>query len=170
MLVFIVVEGKSVGSLDEALLRIRGVADYQFGRGFGEVLFPDSVEIQFSRATGRIRYVNLKGERLATLRPTDGLLSLSVVAARLMVEQLGFAKYLVTVRSDVAEFVADGGDVFAIHVVKVDDGVHAKDEVIVVDESGRVVAVGRAVLSSSEMQAFKTGIAVKVRHGCGKSH
>jgi len=167
MLVFIVVEGKSMGSTDDALRRIRGVADYQFGLGVGAALFPDSVEIQFSRATGRIRYVNLNGERLATLRPTDGLLSLSVVAARLMVEKLGFARYLVTVRSDVAEFVADGGDVFAVHVVKVGDVVRAKDEVIVVDESGKVVAVGRAALSGSEMQAFKTGVAVKVRHGCG---
>ena len=70
-------------------------------------------------------------------------------------------------RSDVAEFVADGGDVFAVHVVKVADGVRAKDEVVVVDEGGRVLAVGRALLSSSEMKAFQTGVAVKVRHGCG---
>jgi uncharacterized protein with predicted RNA binding PUA domain len=156
-----------MGSIDDPIRRIRSVADYQFGRGVGSALFPDSVEIQFSRATGRIRYVNLNGERLATLRPTDGLLSLSVLAARLMVERFGFAGSLVTVRSDVAEFVADGGDVFAVHVVNIADGVRAKDEVVVVDECGRVLAVGRALLSSSEMKAFKTGVAVKVRHGCG---
>jgi uncharacterized protein with predicted RNA binding PUA domain len=168
MLVFIVVEGKSMGLMDDALRRVRSVADYQFGKGVGEALFPDGVEILFSKATGRIRYVNLNGERLATLRPTDGLLSLSVAAARLMVERLGFARCLVTVRSDVSEFVVDGGDVFAAHVVKVDDGVHAKDEVIVVDEGGRVAAVGRALLSGVEMYAFKTGVAVKVRHGCAE--
>jgi uncharacterized protein with predicted RNA binding PUA domain len=157
-----------VGSMDDALRRVRSVADYQFGKGVGEALFPDGVEVLFSRATGRIRYVNLNGERLATLRPTDGLLSLSVAASRLMVERLGLARYLVTVRSDVAQYVVDGGDVFAAHVVKVDEGVHAKDEVIVLDEGGRVVAVGRALLSSSEMLVFKTGVAVKVRHGCGE--
>jgi uncharacterized protein with predicted RNA binding PUA domain len=85
-----------------------------------------------------------------------------------MVERLGFAGFLVTVRSDVSEFVVDGGDVFAAHVVKVDDGVHAKDEVIVLDEGGRVAAVGRALLSGVEMYAFKTGVAVKVRHGCAE--
>jgi predicted RNA-binding protein (TIGR00451 family) len=132
-----------------------------------EKLFPETVEIQFSKATGRIRYVNLNGERLATLRPTDGLLSLSIAGARRMVEQLNFSGCLVTVRSDVSEFVADGGDVFAVHVVRVDDVVHAKDEVIVVDEEGRVVAVGRALLPSHEMRAFETGVAVKVRHGRG---
>lgn len=150
---------------DEYLQRVRSVADYQFGKGAGVLLFPENVEIQLSRATGRIRYVMLNGERLATLRPTDGLFSLSVAAARLAVEQSGFGGCLVAVRSDVSEFVSDGGDVFAAHVVKVDDDVHAKDEVIVVDEAGKVVAVGRAVLSSSEMKAFKAGVAVKVRHG-----
>jgi predicted RNA-binding protein (TIGR00451 family) len=68
----------------------------------------------------------------------------------------------------VTKFVADGSDVFTAHVVKADDAIHARDEVIVVDENGRVLAVGRALLSSIEMKAFKTGIAVKVRHGCAK--
>ena len=157
-----------MNSIDNALKRVRSVADYQFGRGVGEALFPSSVEILFSKATRRIRYVNLNGERLATLRPTDGLLSLSVSAAKLLVERLGFASSLVTVRNDLSEFVADGGDVFAAHVVKVDDAIHSKDEVIVVDEDGRVLAVGRALLSGSEMLAFKIGVAVKVRHGCRK--
>jgi uncharacterized protein with predicted RNA binding PUA domain len=154
--------------IDDALLRVRSVADYQFGRGVGRMLFPETAEIQFSKATGRIRFVNLNGERLATLRPTDGLLSLSVKAAQLLVERSGFTGHLVTIKSDVAEFVEDGGDVFAAHIVKVDDDVHAKDEVIVVDEASRVVGVGRAMLSSSEMRSFKKGVAVKVRHGCGK--
>jgi uncharacterized protein with predicted RNA binding PUA domain len=51
----------------------------------------------------------------------------------------------------------------------VDPEVRAKDEVIAVDEDGRVLAVGRTVLSSAEMLAFKTGVAVKVRHGCKES-
>ena len=151
--------------MDDALQRIRSVADYQFGKGVGAKLFPLDVEILFSKATGRIRYINLNGERLATLRPTDGLLSLSINAAKFLSKNVPSAKCLVTVRSDVSKFIADGGDVFAAHVVKADSEIHAKDEVIVVDEAGEVLAVGRALLSSGEMLAFKTGVAVKVRHG-----
>jgi len=152
--------------VDDPLRRIRAVADYQFGKGVGNKLFPENVEILYSKATGRIRYINLNGERLATLRPTNGLLSLSITAARRIVENVDLARCLVTVRSDVSRFVAEGSDVFAAHVVKVDDEIHARDEVIVVDEAGNVLAVGTALLSSSEMKAFKTGVAVKVRHGC----
>jgi len=151
-----------------ALRRIRSIADYQFGKGVGVRLFPENVDILYSKTTGRIRYVSLNGKRLATLRPTDGLLSLSISAAMSIAKNAAFARCFVTVRKDVSEFVADGGDVFAAHVVKADDAIHAKDEVIVVDEDTRVLAVGRALLSSMEMKAFKTGVAVKVRHGCAK--
>jgi uncharacterized protein with predicted RNA binding PUA domain len=61
--------------------KVRCIADFQFGKGVGDKLFPDNITIQLSPRTGRIRYINLDGERLATLRPTDGLLSLSIKAA-----------------------------------------------------------------------------------------
>ena len=154
--------------MENALGRIRSIADYQFGKGVGAKLFPENVEIVYSKTTGRIRYLNLKGKRLATLRPTDGLLSLSITAARLIAEKAAFAKCFVTAQKDVSAFIADGGDVFAAHVVKADEAIGAKDEVIVVDDDNRVLAVGRALLSSMEMKAFKIGVAVKVRHGCAK--
>ena len=155
--------------MENSVGKVRAVADYQFGKGVGAKLFPDNIEIQLSPRTGRIRFINLSGERLATLRPTDGLLSLSIKAAKLMAENTPFAKCFVTVKSSVSEFIAKGGDVFAVHVIKVDDEVRVKDEVIVLDEAGNVLAVGRALLSSMEMAAFKTGVAVKVRHGIQKS-
>jgi len=154
--------------VESDLGRIRSIADFQFGKGVGVRLFPENVEIVYSKATGRIRYLNLNGKRLATLRPTNGLLSLSITAARLIAEKADSAKCFVAVQKDVLKFVADGGDVFAAHVVKSDKAIRAKDEVIIVDEDKHVLAVGRALLSSSEMKAFKTGVAVKVRHGRAK--
>jgi predicted RNA-binding protein (TIGR00451 family) len=169
---FIVVELKKICSwcnkVNASLSRIRSIANYQFGLDVGEKLFPDDVEIEYSRATGRIRYINLRGKRLVTLRPTDGMLCLSIGAAQFMKKEL--ASYLncfVTVRQDVAKYIAEGGDVFAVHVVKAGNEIHAKEEVIALDEAAKVLAVGRALLSSAEMKAFKTGVAVKIRHGCG---
>jgi predicted RNA-binding protein (TIGR00451 family) len=151
--------------LENPLKRIRSVADYQFGKGVGVKLFPENVKIEFSKRTGRIRYVYLDGKRLATLRPTDGLFSLSIAGAKRIAENRDSAKCFVTVKDDVSKFIAEGGDVFAVHVVDADDEIRPKDEVIVVNENGEVLAVGRAVLSGEEMKAFKTGVAVKVRRG-----
>jgi len=154
--------------VEDALRRIRSVADYQFGKGVGEKLFPENVEIAYSKRTGRIRYIYLDGKRLATLRPMDGLFSLSIEGAKRIIESGAPAKCIVTIKNDVSKFIADGGDVFAVHVVKADNEIRPKDEVIVVNEKGEVLAVGRAVLSGEEMTAFKVGVAVKVRRGCMK--
>ncbi len=155
--------------MENAKERVRCIADYQFGKGVGAKLFPDDIAIQLSPRTGRIRYINLNGERLATLRPTDGRLSLSIKAAQTMAEHIPEAKCYVTVKNDVAPYIAKGGDVFSVHVVKVDDAVGAKDEVIAMDEDKQVLGVGRTLLSSAEIHAFKTGVAVKIRHGANES-
>jgi len=151
--------------LEDALQRIRSIADYQFGKGVGETLFPQNVEIVYSKRTGRIRYIFLDGKRLATMRPIDGLFSLSIEGAKRIVESGVPAKCLVTVKNDVSRFIAEGGDVFAVHVLRADNEIRPKDEVIVVNEEGEVLAVGKAMLSGEEMTAFKVGVAVKVRRG-----
>lgn len=167
---FILVEFKGlhprVVGLKEALRRIRSIADYQFGKEVGIKLFPENVEIISSKRTGKIRYVYLNGKRLVTLRPKDGLFSLSIEGAKRIVKNADSARCLVTVQDDVSKFIAKGGDVFARHVVKADSDIRPKDEVIVINKKGEVLAVGRAVLSGDEMIAFTRGVAVKVRRGC----
>jgi 7-cyano-7-deazaguanine tRNA-ribosyltransferase len=123
------------------------------------------VKVVYSPNTGRIRYTYLNKERLATLRPTDGMFSLSLAGAKRIIENSKSARCIVTVQSAVSKFIGEGGDVFAAHVTMVDDDVRAKDEVIVVNEDGKVLAVGRTFLSAEEMRAFKRGVAVKVRRG-----
>ena len=152
----------------EDIFRIRRIADYQFGKGVGDKLFPENVDIAYSKRTGRIRYVYLCGKRLATLRPTDGMFSLSIEGAKRIVEGALPARCLVTVKYDVSKFVAEGGDVFAVHVIKADGEIRPKDEVIVVNGKGEILAVGKALLSGEEMTAFKVGVAVKVRRGVFK--
>jgi len=154
--------------MENAKQKVRCIADYQFGKGTGTKLFPENIEIQYSPRTGRIRFINLDNKRLATLRPTDGRLALSLTAAQTIAEHIPEAKCFVTVQNAVAPYIAKGGDVFAVHVVAVDEEVCAKDEVIITDENHQVLAVGRTLLSSNEIHAFKTGVAVKTRHGTNK--
>lgn len=145
------------------LERIRKIADYQFGKGVGEVLFPDNVEISFSKRTGRIRYIYLDGKLLATLNPITGLFALTIEGARRVLMKA--RRLWVKISDDSAPFVEGGGDVFAKYVIESDENIHPGDEVIVIDQEGNVIAVGRAVLSGAEMKAFRRGIAVKVRRG-----
>jgi uncharacterized protein with predicted RNA binding PUA domain len=54
--------------------------------------------------------------------------------------------------------------VFAKHVKIVDSQLRAGDELLVVDEQDRLLAVGKANLSPNEMLALTRGVAVKTRH------
>ena len=74
-------------SKDSLLRRIRTIADYQFGAGSGEALFPDECTFQLS-STGRIRQVRLREERLATVRAQDGRLTLGIAGGARLLKSL----------------------------------------------------------------------------------
>lgn len=154
--------------LDQLIRKIRCIADYQFGRGIGSVLFPDNVDILFSKRTGRIRYVYLNDRLLATLRPSDGLFSLTIEGARRILENGRADSMIVKVSNEVSEFIKAGRNVFARHVVEASDRILPQEEVIVTDERGEILAVGRAILTGREMKIFKCGVAVQVRRGAIK--
>jgi uncharacterized protein with predicted RNA binding PUA domain len=153
-------------SNDSPLRRIRTIADFQFGTGAGEALFPDGCTFQLS-TTGRIRQVRLGSERVATVRAQDGRLTIGVAGAARLAAHLPPPAYRVTVQEDVAPFVADGKNAMAKHVVAADEGIRAGDEVLVVAGDDRLLATGAALLSGREMLAFNYGVAVKVRQGRG---
>ena len=150
------------------LRKIIGVANYQFGRGVGSVLFDRTCRIVCSRNTGRIRHI-YRGQRLlATLRPTDGLFALTVHGARILIDKMRHAPNTVMIQSDVAEFITKGGDVFAKHIITAPASIRPSDEVIVVNEEGQLLGVGSAQLSGNDMKYFKRGVAVRVRRGTAK--
>jgi len=147
------------------LQKIRSIADYQLGRGAGKALFPDSLRVSFSRRTGRIRHIYLNHELLATLRPKDGMFSLTIAGAKRLLRSVKSPRLWVKVQRDAEPFIAKGKSVFAKHVVEADNEIRPREEVIVIGENGEVLAVGKAVLTGKEMKAFKHGVAVKVRRG-----
>ena len=147
------------------LLRIRKLADFQFGRGTGESLFPENVEITISRKTKKIRYIYQNGTLLATLRPTNGFFSLSLAGARNLMKASGPNIPSLEIREEASNFIRRGGDVFAKHVTSVNEEIRPGEEIIVLSPLCEIVGVGRSMLSGCEMKSFRRGIAVKVRKG-----
>ena len=151
--------------MDEDLRLIRAVAEYQFGPGAGLALFPDKVKIIHSRNTRRIRHIYLGNALLATFRPNNGVFTLTIAAAKRLVEEVPDISYKVKVNAEAAEFVSQGKNVFAKYVLEAGVKIRPGDEVVIVAEGGEVIGVGKALLISEEMSAFKRGIAVKTRRG-----
>jgi len=152
------------------LKKAKIIADFQFGAGAGEVLFNGRVAFLLSK-TGRISQIKDKKagseRRIATLRSSDGLLTLGLEGAERLQRTFKYPRLRVVVNEESSEFVRAGGTAFCKHVVDADPAVRAYDEVILVDEADALLATGRAVLSGEEMKVFEHGVAVKVRHAVG---
>ncbi len=141
------------------------MADYLFDKGVGKALFPNGVRIV--KTKGRIRQVWLGGEILCSIRASDGFIVLNRRGAELLHTALKPPRLRVTVERDAASFIAGGRTVFAKHIIAADPEIRPREEVLVVDEDGRLLASGTALLTGEEMISFEQGKAVTVRRGFG---
>ena len=132
---------------------IRAIADYQFGAGAGDELFPD---IGTQGRYPQLRADDADGEQLAALAQQYGVLSLTTAGARRWVESDTPTK---TVEID--PFVPHGS-VLAPGIVDASDDIRVGDEVVVSGDAA--FGVGRAQMHGAEMRSSSRGIAVQMRH------
>src|SRR5919109_1056107 len=123
------------------LRRIQMVATYQFGKN-ADKAFPKTIKITRSPNTHRIRHVYSNNRLLATYRPKDGMLALSIPGGETLRKILKPPRHRVTVQTGVEPFIRQGGNVFAKHVTKVDPRLRPAAEVLVVDSKDNLLAVG----------------------------
>jgi uncharacterized protein with predicted RNA binding PUA domain len=146
---------------------LRTVADYQFGAGAGDALFPDSEDFDVRRSrSGRPRQVHADEGRLVSVG-RDGRFTLGLAGGRRLAAALDHPTVRVVVGDESEPYVRDGRNVFAKFVAEADPEVRAGDELLVVHRDGDLLAVGRAELDAGAMTDFDTGMAVSVREGAG---
>ncbi|WP_302080990.1 PUA domain-containing protein [Salinibaculum rarum] len=144
---------------------LQRIADYQFGRGVGETLFPPGEAMTVTTtSSGRPRQVRADEGRLVSYG-TDGRFTLGTAGGERLQTTASETPYRVVVGDESEPFVRDGRNVFAKFVSVADERIRPRDEVVVEHEDGRLLAVGRAELSGEGMLDFETGMAVFVREG-----
>jgi uncharacterized protein with predicted RNA binding PUA domain len=150
----------------DPLLKLKHNIDALFGTGVSRHI-PKDIEITFSRKNGRIRTVSNKGKLLCTLR-IDGGLAISPYFAQLLLKSKKFKENCIEINQDAAPFVEEGKSVFCKHVVWCGKNIRiASDTPVLFND--KVIAVGKAVLSSKMISDFDIGVAIKIRDSL-KSH
>ncbi|RLG88985.1 MAG: pseudouridine synthase [Thermoprotei archaeon] len=147
------------------LLKLAALIDAQFSTGASRILekFKD-IYVIISPSTGRPRMIiNGEGNRLFSIRASDFRLIPTLYTAKLLKDIVEYPRLRVVVCNEVSEFIAKGGNVFARHVLIVDDNIRAGDEVMIINEYDELLAIGRAKLSATEMLFFTRGVAVITR-------
>ncbi|MDH3618984.1 MAG: queuine tRNA-ribosyltransferase [Nitrosopumilus sp.] len=142
------------------VLKLRQTIDALFGKGVSKNL-PKDVVMVFSKKTGRIKTVHYKENLLCTLR-IDGGLAITPYFAQLLLKSKKFKENCLEINKDAAPFVQEGRSVFCKHVIWCGKNIQISSDTPVIFQN-RVIAVGRAVLSSEMIVDFERGVAVKVR-------
>jgi uncharacterized protein with predicted RNA binding PUA domain len=153
------------------LRQVKAISDYQFGKDITNLLFKEinSIRIERSSSTQKIRYIFLENNLILTLRPNTGLFTLSFHSARLIIHHFKAPKLRVIVLNEISEFIQKGRNVFCKHVVDLDENLRPLDEVIVVNQDDELLAIGRLKVPTMYATSFSSGIAVNVRKGIYKS-
>ena len=141
-------------------VKLQQSLDALFGSGSSKYL-PKDIDIILSRKTGRIRTVSHKGKLLCTLR-INGSLAISIDFAQTLLQSKTFRDNCIEINKDAAPFVMEGRSVFCKHVVWCGKNVRVSSDTPILFEN-KVIAVGKAILSSKMISDFKRGVAIKVR-------
>ena len=150
--VLALLENTKKRSSDESKLDLmRAVADYQFGKGAGNLLVSEDAIVKapfpkFQLFSGK--------QQLATLIPQYGTLALTVDGAMRLRDR---KVYSVTIDAFIPQ-----STILAPGVLDADTNIHPNDEVIV--EGEKIFGVGRAIMSGWEMKDSTRGVAVELRH------
>jgi len=107
------------------------------------------------------------GQLLCTLR-IDGGLAITSFFAQMLLKSKKFKENCLEIDADSKPFVEEGRSVFCHHVVWCGKNIMISADTPILFKQ-KVIAVGKAILSSEMIQSQKRGVAVKVRDSL-KSH
>jgi len=144
----------------DSILKIKHTIDALFGSGVSKHL-PKKIEFTFSKKNGRIRSVYHNKNLLCSVR-IDGGLTLSPRFAQMLLKNKKFKENCLQIDKDSKPFVEKGRSVFCKHVVWCGKNIRIQSEVPVLYKN-KVIAVGKAILSSEMIMASQRGAVVRVR-------
>ena len=144
----------------DSVLKIKHTLDALFGQGVSKHL-PSDIKITYSKNTGRIKQVHQNDNLLCTLR-TDGGLAITTFFAQILIISKKFKENCLEIDDESKTFVQDGSSVFCKHVKWCGKNIMIGGDVSII-HNDKVIAVGKAVLSSRMIKSFKRGVAVKIR-------
>ncbi|MFI5419704.1 MAG: PUA domain-containing protein [Nitrososphaerales archaeon] len=146
--------------------------DYIFGKGTGKKIDFEKVDFKYSRRTGRLKYVIEKStEKILFTFRSNGTIAPTIIGAEMLISGRNISRiksrprWTITVLDGVSDFISNGRTVFCKHVVSCSDFLRPGEDVAVLNESGRLLAMGRSMLAGAVLKQFKRGAAVKIREG-----
>ncbi len=154
----------------ELYARIDSILSFQFTPTFAKLFLEkfEHMNFEFSPRTGKIRYIKEGNELLASYISKNGTFSIMLNTVLKLYRRIPTPKNRVKILSSVSEFIENGKSVFAKHVVDVDPNLLVGDQVFVVDQQDKLLAVGKLEAPPHYLKMLNSGVAVSVKKGIAK--
>jgi conserved protein with predicted RNA binding PUA domain len=129
-----------------------------------KILYHIDVSFSYSRRTGRIKSFGINDHLVGTLR-SDGGIALTIYGASILLKDSSFKQNCIIPKEEAVPFVSEGRSLFCKHIEWFGSNINIGSEVVVVDKNNVVIAVGKSVLSQSQLKGRIGDVAVKIREG-----
>jgi len=143
------------------LIKLKYTIDILFGSNVSKFL-PKILKFSFSYKNGRLRSVYHDHELLCTLR-IDGGLAITIFLANILLKNKKFLTHCLEVDDISKPFIEKGMSVFCNHVIWCGKNIRIQSDVPVLHKN-KVIAIGKAMLSSEMIISQTQGVAVKIRN------
>ncbi len=144
--------------------RIAHVLKFQFpSADFKSLLAHDDLRVSYSKKTKRINHIFLGDTMLFSLRATDGRFIPTIHGAKHLLD-MGLSDNIIKVADEAVDFVKRGKSLYNRHVLEILGEISPNSEVVLVDSSMNLLAVGTAMHPGYAMLELNHGVAVKPKH------
>jgi 7-cyano-7-deazaguanine tRNA-ribosyltransferase len=139
----------------------RAILEWVHGRDGAQAIFQAGLTGERSARTGRLRTISKDGQRLFTIG-NDGLPRPTWIGGQLVHKLRPFPAQRIVADPDSSPFIQEGGSLFSKFVRGGDSSLVPGSSALVVDESDRLLGVGRLVLAPPEMGRIARAVAVRI--------
>lgn len=157
---------KADGTMD-ILIQIFDTLAYIYDTKVVDALMRDykDFHFEFSKQTGRLRYIHKGKDPFLTIIPTTGWIVASFEAFEIIKKVSETPRYRVIVSDEAAQFASEGKSVFSHHIIQIDQNLRPNDEVMIVDQQDRIAALGKLNFPIQYIINQRNGVAVKNKKG-----
>jgi archaeosine-15-forming tRNA-guanine transglycosylase len=151
----------------DMLIQVYDTLSYIYDANVADALMDGyaGFKLEFSKQTGRLRYIYKGKDPFLTIIPTNGWIIPSMEAFEIIKNATEPPKYRVIVTDEAAKYASEGKSVFTQYVVDIDKNLKPNDEIMIVDQQDRLAALGKLNLPIQFITAERNGVAVKNKKG-----
>lgn len=135
------------------------IISYEYGKSTAERLMSGHLSVEFNPLLNRVRQLYYNGELAFSIRASDGYLLPTLLGAR-------FIDSYAIVKNEATPFIRQGRNVPLSMIIKIINA-RAGMDIAIKDQSGTVIAVGRLMVSPSELRGLGRGFIIRTRQHLG---